>query len=231
MCTRYTVAFNNIYKGIDMQRRKFVKYTGLASLAVGLFPWQSVQAMGAKSSSHLMKFSGVSTQIRHGALNIPFASGGLEEKMPFRWLLDVHQNIFLKDGFQRNVEEDMNMISIALKKGDHYEALQINNQINKFSFLWKEQWLDSIKELSLHQLAIEDDEYTFFLGHLNINETLSVILQADSEYFVQVLEGRIQNEDNIMNNENGLGLLSGANVLESFQATLESKVLIIKRKN
>lgn len=210
-----------------MQRRKFVKYTGLASIAAGLFPLHSMQAVGVNSTSHLMKFGRVSTQIRHGALNIPFASGVLKEKMPFQWVLDVHQNIFLKDGFQRNVEEDMNVISIALKEGEHYDALQINKQSTRFNFLWKEQCLDCERFLPMHKLNIQDDNYTFYLGYTPKDKTFVLNQQSDINYFVQVLDGQMQNENNVLDCESGLGLMSNTNTQQTFLAVEESSFLII----
>lgn len=212
-----------------MERRKFVKYAGLAGLAAGLFPAQSLSAMTPKSSAHLMKFAGVSTQIRHGALNIPFASTGLEE-MPFKWVLDVHQNIFLKDGFQRNVEEDMNVISVALSEGNKFDALQINKQSDKISFLWKEQWLDCVKGLPMQELAIEDEHYTFHLGHIAEGDSLAFEQKSNVDYFVQVIDGQILNQENVLDSESGLGLISDVDLQQTFQAKIESSVLIIARQ-
>ena len=211
-----------------MERRKFVKYAGLAGLAAGFFPAQSLRALGPKSSAHLMKFGGVSTQIRHGALNIPFASIRSEE-MPFKWVLDVHQNIFLKDGFQRNVKEDMNVISVALAQGDKFDALQINKQHNKISFLWKEQWLDCVRGLPMQELAIEDDIYTFHLGYIEEGVSLAFEQKSNIDYFVQVIDGQIQNQENILDCESGLGLMSDVDLQQEFLAKTESSVLIIAR--
>jgi hypothetical protein len=211
-----------------MERRKFVKYAGLAGLAAGLFPTQSLSAMTPKSSAHLLKFAGVSTQIRHGALNIPFASAGLEE-MPFKWVLDVHQNIFLKDGFQRNVEADMNVISVALAVGDKFDALQINKQPGKISFLWKEQWLDCASGLPMQELAIVDDNYTFHLGHISEGTSLTFEQKSNVDYFVQVIDGQIQNQENVLDTESGLGLISDIDLQQNFLAKTESSVLIIAR--
>lgn len=212
-----------------MERRKFVKYAGLASLAAGLFPAQSLNAMAPKYSAHLMKFAGVSTQIRHGALNIPFASAGLE-KMPFKWVLDVHQNIFLKDGFQRNIDEDMNVISVALAEGDKFDALQINKQSDKISFLWKEQWLDCASDLPMQELAIEDEHYTFYLGHIAEAAYLSFKQKSNVDYFVQVIDGQIENQENVLDSESGLGLISDIDLQQEFLAKTESSVLIIARQ-
>ena len=211
-----------------MQRRKFVKYTGLAGLAAGLFPIQSIQGMSPNPATHLMKFSTASTQIRHGALNMPFAAG-LQDEFPFQWVLDVHQNIFLKDGFQRNLEGDMNVISVALKEGEHFEALQINKQADQISFLWKEQWLDCAKGLPLHQLDLQDENYTFCLGYMTKEETLVLEQEPGVDYFVQVIEGQVQNEDNLLDTESGLGIVSNIQEEQRFLAQVDSSLLIIGR--
>jgi len=214
-----------------MERRKFVKYSSLAGIVAGLFPLTSIQAMSIRSTSHLMKFASVSTQIRHGALNIPFASSLLKDELPFQWVLDVHQNIFLKDGFQRNVEEDMNVISIALKEESHYDALQINNSGKQISFLWKEQWLNCERGLPIRELDIQDDNYTFHLGHIGKSESFVFNQKPKIDYFVQVLDGQIQNESNILNSESGLGLISDISIQQSFFALEESNFLIIGCQN
>lgn len=211
-----------------MQRRKFVKYTGLAGLAAGLFPVQSLHALSPKSSTHLIKFAGVTTQIRHGALNIPFASRPLDE-MPFQWVLDVHQNIFLKDGFQRNVDEDMNVISVALAEGEHYDALQINKQASKISFLWKNQWIDCEEKCPMRKLDIEDEKYAFHLGYLAEGETMRFEQKANLDYFVQVLDGAMQNQNNILDSESGLGLMSEIDAQQNFLAKRKSCFLVISR--
>lgn len=211
-----------------MERRKFVKYAGLAGIAAGLFPAQSLQAISAKPSSHLMKFAGVSTQIRHGALNAPFATRLLDE-MPFQWVLDVHQNIFLKDGFQRNVDEDLNVISIALAEGEHFDALQINKQPNQIGFLWKDQCLNCDSGLPLRKIDIEDNQYAFYLGHLSVNEKLTFEQKSGMNYFVQVIDGEVKNLDNILNSESGLGLVSDRNLRQDLLAIADSKILIIER--
>ena len=211
-----------------MQRRKFVKYAGLAGIAAGLFPATSLQALSSNSSAHLMKFAGVSTQIRHGALNIPFASRLLDE-MPFQWVLDVHQNIFLKDGFQRNVDEDMNVISIALAEGEHYDALQVSKQKDTFSLLWKDQWLDCEKQLPLRKLSIDDERYSFHLGYITVGESLVFEQKANVDYFVQVLDGVIQNKENVLDSESGLGLISDKDARQNFLTKTNSSILIIAR--
>lgn len=211
-----------------MERRKFVKYAGLAGIAAGLFPAQSLQAMSPKSSVHLMKFAGVSTQIRHGALNIPFASRLLDE-MPFQWVLDVHQNIFLKDGFQRNVDEDMNVISVALAEGDHFDALQVNKKSNQISFLWKEQLIDSAIEEPMRQLAIEDENYAFHLGYIAEGESLQFEQKPDVDYFVQVIDGQVSNNENRLDSESGLGIISNSEQIQAFYAQSNANILVIER--
>ena len=91
-----------------MERRKFIKYSSLAGIGAGLFPVAAIGKIGIPSTAQLVQFSGASTQIRHGALNIPLANK-LKTELPFDWLLDVQQNIFFKDGFQRNEAEDMHI--------------------------------------------------------------------------------------------------------------------------
>ena len=113
----------------------------------------------------------------------------------------------------------------------HYDALQVNNQSEKISFLWKEQWLDCEKNLPLRKLDLQDENYTFHLGYVDANETLNLVQDRDSEYFIQVLEGLVLNGGNQLNNENGLALLADEEVQHSFHSKLESSVLIIKRQN
>ena len=209
-----------------MDRRKFVKYTGLAGLAASLIP-ASLAAYVPDKAGVLIQFPKALTQIRHGALNLPFAVA--KKEMPLDWVLDVHQNIFLHNGFQRNLDQDMNVISIALKQEDNFEPLQVNYQKNTTSILWKENYIQIENYQAMHKLDIVDEQYTFYFGHLAKNTSLDFPLNLDSDYFVQVLRGKIKNESYHLDTDCGLGLLASNTSTQKFEAMDESWFMIIAR--
>ena len=209
-----------------MDRRKFVKYTGLAGLAASLIP-TSLAAYAPDKAGVLIQFPKALTQIRHGALNLPFAVA--KKEMPLDWVLDVHQNIFLHNGFQRNLDQDMNVISIALKQEDNFEPLQVNYQKNTTSILWKENYIQIENYQAMHKLDIVDEQYTFYFGHLAENTSLDFPLNLDSDYFVQVLRGKIKNESYHLDTDCGLGLLASNTSTQKFEAMDEIWFMIIAR--
>ena len=190
-----------------MERRNFVKYTSLAGIAAGLFPVQSIAALTKSNSPVLVSLPSALTQIRHGALNLPFAAG-IKKEMPFDWILDVHQNIFLKNGFQRNLEQDLDVTSIALEIEDGFEALQVAHQNDSLHLVWKEEAIDIKLDQPMQQIELAEDAYTFHVGHLNKEETTSLEDLADRQYFIQVISGSLRFDDLTLTNETGLGLFS-----------------------
>ena len=209
-----------------MERRKFIKYTSLAGIGVGLFPAAAIGKVGMSNTAQVVQFSAASAQIRHGALNIPF-SNFLKSKLPFNWLLDVQQNIFFKDGFQRNEAEDMHITSIALQDGEGIEALQISIQQEQVGLLWKEQYLLLEEFEPLQELELIDQTYDFHLASLEKGKEITINLHEDKSHFVQVLEGEVQNQDAVLSSNTGLGLMSCTKDTLTFIANGQSRVLII----
>jgi len=195
-------------------------------MAAGLFPVAAIGKMGLSNSVHLVPLSAASTQIRHGALHIPFEKV-LKSELPFDWLLDVHQNIFFKDGFQRNEAEDIHIMSIALKAGEDMEALQVSIQQKKIGLLWKEQYLTLEKLEPLQKIDLVDQEYDFQLASLEAGKEVSIHLQDQKSYFVQVLEGEVQSQGALLNPNTGLGLRSTLEEYLTFEANSHSRILII----
>jgi len=210
-----------------VERRKFIKYSSLISIGAGMFPVAAIGKIGASNTAQLAQFSVANTQIRHGALNLPFAKF-LKAELPFDWLMDVHQNIFLKDGFQRNEAEDMNVMSIALKQEDHFEALQINIQADELNFLWKDQMV-SINTFDAQQpIEISDDKYTFSLLGLEADQDFQWDQKIGTDYFVQVLAGEVQFENYTLTTTSGLGLVSTESSQVLLRSKEKSKVLVIR---
>ncbi len=210
-----------------MKRRKFIKYSSFASIGASLFPMSIVEGLGKQSASHLIQLSAASTQIRHGALNLPFAEF-LKSELPFDWLVDVQQNIFFKDGFQRNEAEDMNVISIALKEKENFEALQVSIKGNEISLLWKDQYVSLNQMKTIQDLPFEDDTYTFQLVKLHTDQSIEFDQDPKRSYFIQVLDGEVLNGSNLLNSTNGLGIISESKPL-ALNARVNSSVLIISR--
>jgi len=211
-----------------MERRKFVKYTGIVGLAAGLFPVQAIAAAPAKFSAVLVEFPQALTQIRHGALNLPFASG-IKKEMPFDWILDVHQNIFLHNGFQRNLDQDLDIVSIALEVENGFEALQLALQKEELHLVWKESSVNIKLSDTLEQLSISDDEYIFYGSCIGANNSNDFLPLQDRQYFIQVLSGKVKYDDLVLTRENGLGVQQ-ISTAKSFVALEEEATFLVMER-
>jgi len=211
-----------------MERRKFVKYSGLASLALGFFPANSVASMTTKASTKLVELPKALTQIRHGALNLPFASG-LKKDMPFDWILDVHQNIFLRDGFQRNLDQDLDITSIALKVEEGFEALQVSSQNDQLQVIWKQAIVAINLSSTFRELGIRDEIYDFYAVRFKEIGTAKLLANQNKQTFIQVLDGSVEYDDLVLTRENGLGIFD-LDPSTNFQAlSNETTLLVIAR--
>jgi len=56
-----------------MERRKFIKYSSFAGLGASIMPISILTEAGKGAIGQVVNFASANTQIRHGALNIPFA--------------------------------------------------------------------------------------------------------------------------------------------------------------
>lgn len=211
-----------------MERRKFIKYTSLTSFGASIFPLSAFAEIGKGAAGQVVNFAAANTQIRHGALNIPFAKT-LKTDMPFDWLLDVQQNIFLKDGFTRNTSEDLSVLSLALKYEDEFDALQVSQQNDKTTILWKDQYLETIATSEINQLEIEDPNYKFHLLHIADQDKSKINLASQSDYFIQVLKGVISYDDLELSDQNGLGFVKEENGDYQFEAKEDAYLLIIQK--
>jgi len=124
----------------------------------------------------------------------------------------------------------MHVISIALKEEKKFEALQINIQAEKISFLWKDQIVSIETFETYHTIPIWDDKYNFSLLHLQVNEFFQFAQEARDEYYLQVLDGEVQLEEYILTTTSGLGSVSAAKSQLHLQSNKESRVLIIRHQ-
>jgi len=210
-----------------MQRRKFIQNISLASLAIGLTPTPGIAHLFPQTpTSFLIPLGEAQTQIRHGALNLPLA---LSEKnaMPFDWLLQVHRNIFFKNGFQASGGKDLEIISVLLKEEEGLEAIQIQLSTEETTVMIKDQLVTLKRKEAFQEVANSNSTTQLVVGDFSIDTLYDFPLVDEKGVFVQLLEGAISCNDQVLDLNTGLALEKGTGL--QFKASLDSRVLILIR--
>jgi len=212
---------------LQMQRRKFIQNIGLAGFAIGLAPASGLaNLLPQETAGFLIPLGEAQTQIRHGALNIPL---GLKENstMPFDWLLQVHRNIFFKNGFQSSGGMDLEIISVLLKEEEDLEAIQIQLSTEETTVMVKDQLVALGRKEVFQEVGMMDETTQLVIGDLSATKVYDFPLAESKSVFVQLLEGAISCNDQVLDLNTGLALEAGKEL--HFKATLDSRVLILMR--
>ena len=210
-----------------MQRRKFIRNISLASLAIGLVPYAGMaNLLPQNPSGFLIPLGEAQTQIRHGALNLPIALKD-NTTMPFDWLVQVHRNIFFKNGFQASGGMDLEIISVLLEEEEGLEAMQIQLSESETTVMIKDQLLQIERRDGFQEGLVENVATQLLLGDLSAGQSYECEIESGGEVFVQLLEGAIVCNEQVLDLNTGLAL-EGISKL-AFEGSRNSRVLVLVR--
>ncbi len=215
-----------------MERRSFLKKLSTASLAAGFIPqFGLAHFMPTKATPLLVPLENPVKQIRHGALNFPLFSDR-NPALPFDWLLQVQRNIFFKNGFQRSETKDLEIISILLQTdadAGATDALQVQLEATQTTAMWG----DHLESIPLTQnwstIGQADPSQALYLAHWSEGQATTPDLGAYKELYLQVLEGQISCNGQIIDSNTGLAFAE----LETLEveALSDCRVLFLARSN
>jgi len=214
-----------------MQRRKFLKHTSIATLAYNFVPSLAFgnKLLTKNTTSTLIPLADTSWQIRHGALNF-LPALDQQQSLAFDWIVDIHRNIFLKNGFQRDGDADLDIISIALKdqEKEGIRSMQIQLAKDQVKVMWQDQFVATACTNGLQQIALSDDDYCLELICLTANQAFEFVSKKEKEYFVEILDGAVQFGDFELTTQLGLILESGIKItIKALEQP--SRILIISK--
>lgn len=213
-----------------MKRRRFLRHTGAAMVALNLVPsivW--TQSSGAASVFKL-RFQAANSQIRHGALSLP-QLGQTSFSNPFQWLGPINRNLFFGKGFPGTTgDEDFEIISLICKDPDTDEEETLQLQIGKDEtlVLFKDEIVRNYITSGLKEIGnFSDNKMVVLLGSVDENEKLSFPLDSGSDYLIYNLEGKVQTEQFGQLHENESLGISKADRLD-VHTELATRFLIIE---
>lgn len=208
-----------------MQRRVFIRNIGLGVLAGSMLPtFGSANTFFGSSAGTLVNLGEPLTQIRHGALNLPIALSH-NQAIPLDWLQQVHRNIFLSNGFQRNLKNDLDIVSVLLREEEEVEAVQIQLAESKISLMIGEEMFEVVGEESFQEIPTKALNVQFVFGNLDAEQEYHYTLDQNTSVYIQSLSGRIFSNGFELKSDNGLAI-TGCNALK-INAVENSKVLIM----
>ena len=210
-----------------MQRRKFIQNISLASIAAGFVPsYGLANFLPETNPVFLIPIGEAQTQIRHGALNLPIAAKE-NGSMPFDWLLQINRNIFFKNGFQRSESIDLEIISILLKNEEGLEAVQIQLSPEQTCVMIEDQFLTFGRTAGFQKVTVADGHTQLLIGHLEESKNYDLSFETEEAVFVQLLEGAISCNDQVLDLNTGLALENSRAL--RFDALADSRVIVFRR--
>jgi len=217
-----------------MERRNFIKNTSLGLGSFLLIPSiADASVFGLANESQLIPLAKLSGQIRHGALILP-QIGYKNDHISFDWLDDVTRNVFFENGFQQSQEEkDLEIVSILLtdpETGDP-ESIQIQKVNKEITLLYEDlEWTLDSEMKGLNLLNPEESVFLkVYFGNAAKGESIEYKIDRQTnrevECYVHIFDGSLKVNEQVLENDYGLGLKAKSNV--HFEALESSRFLVL----
>lgn len=215
---------------IDMERRSFIKKTGIgiggAMLAPGAIASSVLPALVNSQYVPLKENIG---QIRHGILKLP-QTGFKNRLISFAWLNDASRNVFFENGFQKGQgNEDMEIISLLVNdpRTSAKDAIQVQNDGEDVKVLREgvsqvvsssKHGFKSVSGKKLKNIKLE-------IGHLGGFKKLRRKVPKGTEVYIQMLKGHMRVND--ISLEPGTGLCLSMMSELQFNPTQACKFILL----
>lgn len=211
-----------------MQRRTFIQNIGLGMIATGLLPTISAaNFIPSAAAGTIVPLAEPMTQIRHGALNLPISFQD-HSRMPFDWLQQVQRNIFFGNGFQRNVDADLEIVSVLLKDQEEIEAVQIQLEEEVVRIMIDEDFYEVADQENFQEIPTKALNVKLIIGNLEPDKDYQYSFGKRSPVFIQPLSGKLTCNTQVLGPQTGLALPNVEDLI--FKVETKSQVVLLSKE-